>query len=81
MDRKNCVCSDDDERCMMGQCKECTGQNGLVDFLKQCDELIDVEEVTFTVGEYGPDTIGHHHRIQGRFHRKLEYSSVQIDPP
>ena len=55
-------------------------ENGLVDFLNQCDELIDVEEVTFTVGEYGPDTIGHHHSIQGRFHRKLEYSSVQIDP-
>ena len=48
---------------MMGQCKWCPGQNGLVDFLNQCDELIVVEEVTFTVGEYGPDTIGHHHSI------------------
>ena len=34
MDTKNCVCSDD-ERCMMGQCKGCPGQNGLVDFLNQ----------------------------------------------
>ena len=32
---------------MMGQCKECPGQNGLVDFLNQCDELIEVEEVTY----------------------------------
>ena len=32
---------------MMGQCKECPGQNGLVDFLNQCDELIDVEEETY----------------------------------
>ena len=31
----------------MGQCKECPGQNGLVDFLNQCDELIDVEEETY----------------------------------
>ena len=44
---KYCVCADDNERCMMGQCKECPGQNGLVDFLNQCDELIDVEEVTY----------------------------------
>ena len=35
------------DRCMMGQCKECPGQNGLVDFLNQCDELIDVEEETY----------------------------------
>ena len=47
MDRKNCVCSDDSERCMMGQCKECPGQNGLVDCLNQCDEFIDVEEETY----------------------------------
>ena len=47
MDRKNCVCSDDNERCMIGKCKECNGQNGLVDILNQCDELIDVEEVTY----------------------------------
>ena len=47
MDRKNCVCSDDNEKCMMGQCKGCPGQNGLVDFLDQCDELIDVEEETY----------------------------------
>ena len=32
---------------MMGQCKECPGQHGLVDFHNQCDELIEVEEVTY----------------------------------
>ena len=47
MDRKNCVCSGDNDRCMMGQCKECPGQNVLVDFLNQCGEFIDVEEVTY----------------------------------
>ena len=58
---------------------ECPGQNGLVDFLNRCDELIDVEEVTYkqwvsmdraqlvTITESKEDFI--------------ENLSVQIDPP
>ena len=58
---------------------ECPGQNGLVDFLNQYDELIDVEEVTYkqwvstdrtqvvTITESKEDFI--------------ENLSVQIDPP
>ena len=42
---------------MMGQCKECSGQNGLVDFLNQCDELIDVEDVDVNITESKEDFI------------------------
>ena len=77
MDRKNCVCSDDDERCMIGQCKECPGQNGLVDFLNQCDELIDVEEETYKQWVITDQT--QYYWSPSQNPRKI--SSVQIDPP
>ena len=32
---------------MMGQCKECPGRQGLIDYLGHCDELSDVEEITY----------------------------------
>ena len=31
----------------MGQCKECPGRQCLIDYLSQCDELSDVEEITY----------------------------------
>ena len=40
------VCSNESESCMMGQCKECLGRPGLIDYLSQCDELSDTEEIT-----------------------------------
>ena len=42
-----CVCSDENESCNVGQCKECPGHQGLIDYLSQCDELSDVEEITY----------------------------------
>ena len=42
-----CVCLDENESCMMGQCKECPVHQGLIDYLSQCDELSDVEEITY----------------------------------
>lgn len=44
---KYCVCSDESEKCMMGQCKECPGRQGLIDYLNQCEELDDIEEITY----------------------------------
>ena len=32
---------------MMGQCKECPGHQGLTDYLSQCDEHRDFEEITY----------------------------------
>ena len=29
----------EDEKCMMGHCKECPGREGLIDHLNNCDEL------------------------------------------
>ena len=40
-----CVCSDETESCMMGQCKECPRRQGIIDYLN--DELSDVEEITY----------------------------------
>ena len=31
----------------MGHCKDCPGQQGLTDYLNKCDELSDVEEVSY----------------------------------
>ena len=41
------VCSLEEERCMMGQCKECPGRQGVIDFLSNSDDLVDMEEVTY----------------------------------
>ncbi|KAJ8017733.1 hypothetical protein HOLleu_44652 [Holothuria leucospilota] len=42
-----CVCSDEHESCMMGQCKVCPGRQGLIDYLCQCDDLKDIEEIAY----------------------------------
>jgi len=40
-----CVCSTDYEKCMMGSCKECPGQDLLTQHLLDCDEI--PEEITY----------------------------------
>ena len=44
---KHCVCSAETQKCMMGQCKECTGATGLVDYLNNSPDLEDVTEVSY----------------------------------
>lgn len=44
---KFCVCSNENEACMMGQCKDCPGHQGLADHLNQTEELTDIDEVTY----------------------------------
>ena len=44
---KLCVCSIESEKCMMGHCKNCPGQKDLIDYLNNCDELSDLEEVSY----------------------------------
>ena len=44
---KLCVCDIGSEKCMMGHRKTCPGQEGLVDYLDNCDELSDVEEISY----------------------------------
>ena len=41
-----CVCSDESEVCMMGQCKECPGRQGIIEYLSHSDELSDLDEIT-----------------------------------
>ncbi|XP_071944232.1 uncharacterized protein [Antedon mediterranea] len=42
------VCSPEEEVCMMGQCKQCPGRVGVINFLTNCEEIADVEELTYT---------------------------------
>ncbi|CAM1303136.1 CDS1 (predicted) [Pycnogonum litorale] len=44
---KFCVCSTEKKMCMMGHCKDCPGREGLVDHLKNCEELNDIEDVAY----------------------------------
>ena len=44
---KLCVCSIESEKCMMGHCKDCPGQEGLIDYLNNCDELSDLKKVSY----------------------------------
>ena len=39
---KLCVCSIESEKC-----KDCPGQEGLIDYVNNCDELSDLEEVSY----------------------------------
>ena len=41
---KLCVCSIESEKCTMGHCKDCPSQEGLLEYLDNCDELSDHEE-------------------------------------
>ncbi|KAK6191101.1 hypothetical protein SNE40_002846 [Patella caerulea] len=38
------VCSIDNESCMMGYYKKCSGRNGIVMYLNQCEELSEIED-------------------------------------
>ena len=44
---KFCVCSVESEKCMMGHCKECPGQDGLIEYLNNCVELSELEDVSY----------------------------------
>jgi hypothetical protein len=44
---KLCVCSNENENCMMGHCKDCPGRDGLMDYLNICEELDDIDEVSY----------------------------------
>lgn len=44
---EHCVCSIASEKCMMGQCKDCPGKQGLVDYLNECDDLKDRDEISY----------------------------------
>ena len=44
---KLCVCSVESEKCMMGHCKDCPGQEGLMDYLNECDDLSEIDEVSY----------------------------------
>ena len=44
---KLCVCAVESEKCMMGHCKDCPGQEGLMDYLNECDDLSEIDEVSY----------------------------------
>ena len=43
---KVCVCSIKSE-CMMGHCKNCPGREGLIEHMKNCEELSALEDVSY----------------------------------
>ena len=42
---------------MMGQCKECPGRQGLIDYLSQCDELSDAEDISSGLAQIEPNSL------------------------